>query len=265
MLLSAPLRRPAQKALHGKVHSGIVTRVAAADRVSNLVRTIRRKRLVRVAAEPNPVIFDAARTALIVVDMQNDFCAPGGWFDSRGIDLAVARRVIKPINAMVKGARRAKIPVVWLNWSVRPDRLNLPHGVLRTGAYGARLPSGKGPVLERGSWGARIVAGLDARKTDIHVDKHRLSGFWDNEFDTILRRMDVTTLLFAGVNLDRCVLATMQDAAFIGYDPILLDDCSATSSPKYCSESARFLLRLLYGFLTTSTAVLNALKRGVSR
>jgi len=239
--------------------------VAAADRVSNLVRTIRRKRLVRVAAEPNPVIFDAARTALIVVDMQNDFCAPGGWFDSRGIDLAVARRVIKPINAMVKGARRAKIPVVWLNWSVRPDRLNLPHGVLRTGAYGARLPSGKGPVLERGSWGARIVAGLDARKTDIHVDKHRLSGFWDNEFDTILRRMDVTTLLFAGVNLDRCVLATMQDAAFIGYDPILLDDCSATSSPKYCSESARFLLRLLYGFLTTSTAVLNALKRGVSR
>lgn len=239
--------------------------MAAADRVSNLVRTIRRKRLVRVAAEPNPVIFDAARTALIVVDMQNDFCAPGGWFDSRGIDLAVARRVIKPINAMVKGARRAKIPVVWLNWSVRPDRLNLPHGVLRTGAYGARLPSGKGPVLERGSWGARIVAGLDARKTDIHVDKHRLSGFWDNEFDTILRRMDVTTLLFAGVNLDRCVLATMQDAAFIGYDPILLDDCSATSSPKYCSESARFLLRLLYGFLTTSTAVLNALKRGVSR
>lgn len=229
------------------------------------MRTIRRKRLVRVAAEPNPVIFDAARTALIVVDMQNDFCAPGGWFDSRGIDLAVARRVIKPINAMVKGARRAKIPVVWLNWSVRPDRLNLPHGVLRTGAYGARLPSGKGPVLERGSWGARIVAGLDARKTDIHVDKHRLSGFWDNEFDTILRRMDVTTLLFAGVNLDRCVLATMQDAAFIGYDPILLDDCSATSSPKYCSESARFLLRLLYGFLTTSTAVLNALKRGVSR
>ena len=239
--------------------------MAAADRVSNLVRTTRRKRPVRIAAEPNPVVFDAARTALIVIDMQNDFCAPGGWFDSRGIDLSVARSVIKPINAMVKGARKAKIPVVWLNWGVRPDRLNLPHGVLRTGAYGARLPSGKGPVLERGSWGARIVAELDARKTDIHVDKHRLSGFWDNELDTILRRMDVTTLLFAGVNLDRCVLATMQDAAFIGYDPILLDDCSATSSPQYCSESARFLLRLLYGFVTTSTAVLKGLKRGASK
>ena len=229
--------------------------------VVNLVRAARRKRPVRIAAQPDPVVLDAARTALIVIDMQNDFCAPGGWFDSRGVDLAPARSVIAPINAMVRGARKAKIPVLWLNWGVRPDRLNLPHGVLRSGAYGARLPSGKGPVLERGSWGARIVDPLDARKSDIHVDKHRLSGFWDNELDAILRRMDVATLLFAGVNLDRCVLATMQDAAFIGYDPILLDDCSATSSPQYCSEAARFLLRLLYGFVTTSNDVLKGLKQ----
>lgn len=233
--------------------------------VSNLVRATRRKRPVRVAAEPGPLVFDAARTALLVIDMQNDFCSPGGWFDSRGIDLAPARSVIKPINAMLTGARKARIPVIWLNWGVRPDRLNLPHGVMRTGAYGKRLSRGRGPVLERGSWGARIIPELDARKADIHVDKHRLSGFWDNELDAILRRMDVTTLLFAGVNLDRCVLATMQDAAFIGYDPILLDDCSATSSPQYCSEAARFLLRLLYGFVTTSRAVLSGLKQGGSR
>ena len=239
----------------------MLTRMA----VVNLVRAARRKRPVRIAAAPNPVVFDAARTALIVIDMQNDFCARGGWFDSRGIDLGPARGVITPINRMLAGARKAKIPVVWLNWGVRPDRLNLPHGVLRTGAYGARLPSGKGPVLERGSWGARIVDELDARKGDIHVDKHRLSGFWDNELDAILRRMDVTTLLFAGVNLDRCVLATMQDAAFIGYDPILLDDCSATSSPQYCSEAARFLLRLLYGFVTTSRLVLAGLNKGASK
>jgi nicotinamidase-related amidase len=237
---------------------------AKPSRVANLVRQVRRPRPVRIAAEPNPVVFDAARTALIVIDMQNDFCAPGGWFDSRGIDLGPARGVIAPINRMLAGAREARIPVVWLNWGNRPDRLNLPHGALRTGAYGARLPSGRGPVLERGSWGARIVDELDARKSDIRVDKHRLSGFWDNELDSILRRMEVTTLLFAGVNLDRCVLATMQDAAFIGYDPILLDDCSATSSPKYCSEAARFLLRLLYGFLTTSRDVLAGLKKGAS-
>jgi ureidoacrylate peracid hydrolase len=238
---------------------------ARPSRVSNLVRTRRKSRPVRVAAEPQPLIFDATRAGLVVIDMQNDFCAPGGWFDSRGIDLAPARNVIAPINRMTAGARKAKIPVVWLNWGNRPDRLNLPLGVLRTGAYGARLPGGKGPVLERGSWGARIVDGLETRKDDIHVDKHRLSGFWDNELDSILRRMDVTTLFFAGVNLDRCVLATMQDAAFIGYDPILLDDCSATSSPQYCSEAARFLLRLLYGFVTTSKAVLAGLNKGASK
>src|ERR1700687_5990061 len=175
---------------------------ANASRVSNLVRPVRRTRPVRVAAEPQPLIFDAARAALVVSDMQNGFSAPGGWFDSRGIDLAPARGVIAPINRMAAGARKAKMPVVWLNWGNRPDRLNLPLGVLRTGAYGAKLPSGKGPVLERGSWGARIVDGLETRKEDIHVDKHRLSGFWDNELDSILRRMDVTTLFFAGVNLD---------------------------------------------------------------
>ncbi|SRR5258706_6737375 len=233
--------------------------------VANLMAKRRRARPVRIAAEPDPILLDAARSALIVIDMQNDFCAPGGWFDTRGIDLAPARGVIAPINRMVAGARKAKIPVIWLNWGNRPDRLNLPRGVLRTGAYGARLPSGRGPVLERGSWGARIVKELDARKGDIYVDKHRLSGFWDNELDSILRRLDVSALFFAGVNLDRCVLATMQDAAFIGYDPILLDDCSATSSPQYCSEAARFLLRLLYGFVTTSQNVLAALNKGASK
>jgi ureidoacrylate peracid hydrolase len=109
------------------------------------------------------------------------------------------------------------------------------------------------------------VKELDARKNDVYVDKSRLSGFWDNELDSVLRSLDVTALFFAGVNLDRCVLATMQDAAFIGYDPILLDDCSATSSPQYCSEAARFLLRLLYGFVTTSQNVLAALNKGASK
>ena len=234
-------------------------------RVANLIRPARRSRPVRVAAEPQALVFDAARAALLVIDMQNDFVSPGGWFDSRGIDLRPARGVIAPINRMAAAARKAAIPVIWLNWGNRPDRLNLPHGVLRTGAYGARLPGGRGPVLERGSWGARIVAELDAGKDDIYIDKYRLSGFWDNELDSILRRMEVTVLLFAGVNLDRCVLATMQDAAFIGYDPILLDDCSATSSPQYCSEAARFLLRQLYGFVTTSRDVLAGLKKGRSK
>jgi len=120
-------------------------------------------------------------------------------------------------------------------------------------------------VLERGSWGARIVDELKQAKDDIHVDKHRLSGFWDNELDSILRRMDIGTLFFAGVNLDRCVLATMQDASFIGYDAILLEDCSATSSPPYCTEAARFLLRLLYGFVTSSKEVLAGLNKGRSK
>ncbi|HZQ74755.1 MAG TPA: isochorismatase family cysteine hydrolase [Burkholderiales bacterium] len=230
---------------------------------ANLVRPRRRSRPCRVAAQPTPFVFDASRAALVVIDMQNDFLSAGGWFDSRGIDLAPVRAVIEPVNRVAAAARRAAIPVIWLNWANRPDRLNLPLGVLRTGAYGKRLP--KGRILERGSWGARIVPELRVARGDIHVGKSRLSGFWDNELDSILRRMDASTLFFAGVNLDRCVLATMQDAAFIGYDAVLLDDCSASASPAYCSEAARFLLGLLYGFVATSDSLIAALKKGKSR
>ncbi len=227
--------------------------------VANLVRPTRRSRAVRVEAAPQPFAFDPARAALIVIDMQNDFLSPGGWFHSRGIDLAAARSVIAPINRTAAAARKAGMPVVWLNWGNRPDLLNLPHGVLRGGAYGKRLARGR--VLERGSWGAAIVPELNVSKNDIHIEKYRLSGFWDSQLDSILRRLDVTALLFAGVNLDRCVLATMQDASFIGYDVILLDDCSATVSPDFCAEAARFLLRKLYGFVTQSAEVIEALSK----
>ena len=92
------------------------------------------------------------------------------------------------------------------------------------------------------------------------MDKYRLSGFWDNELDSILRNLDVRTLLFAGVNVDRCVLATMQDAGFLGYDCILVDDCAATTSPDYCVRAVRYQVRNMYGFIARSPAILSAME-----
>ena len=64
-----------------------------------------------------------------------------------------------------------------------------------------------------------------------------MSGFFDTELDSVLRNLDVTTLLFGGVNVDQCVLATLMDAACLGYDVVLLDDCSATTSPAFCHQA----------------------------
>lgn len=221
-------------------------------------------RPARVVAEPQHVTIDLGRTAVVVVDMQNDFCTDGGHLSRLGVDCSSARRLIAPINRLVSGARAADVPVVWLNWAVRPDRLEIgpamPHIHTHDGAAGpvdpAFLQSKGGWGAFAGEWGAGLAAGLDVDPRDIHVVKHRFSGFFATELDSILRNMGVTTLCFAGVATDICVIATLQDAMFLGYDVILLDDCVATDSPAYCVEATRYHVKQLFGFLTDSAALL---------
>ena len=189
---------------------------------ADLVRPPNPSRPLSFVAEPQSLTVDLNRTAILVIDMQNDFCSKGGWSDSRGIDISPVRAPIGPLNALLPALRRARVPVVWLNWGNRADLMNLNPTVLHAGnptgggvGYGDTPEGGRSPVLKKGSWGARICDGLKTARGDIRVDKYRLSGFWDNELDSVLRNLDAKTLLFAGVNMDRCVLATMQDAGFL--------------------------------------------------
>jgi nicotinamidase-related amidase len=216
-----------------------------------------------VSARPQAITLDLARTSVIVVDMQNDFCHPQGWLASIGVDVGPARRPIEPLRSLLPRLRAAGCPVVWLNWGNRPDRANLPPGVLHVydadGAghgIGAPAHPGGSPTLQAGSWSAEIVDELKPDPDDIRVDKYRMSGFFDSPLDSILRNLAVTTLLFAGVNVDQCVLATLSDAACIGYDVVLVEDCSATTSPQYCQDAALYNVAQCYGFVTTSGALM---------
>lgn len=234
---------------------------------ADLVRPLAPPRPLTFRATPQTVTIDLERSAMIVIDMQNDFCSKGGWFAARGIDIAPVRRPIKPLNALLPVLRRQRVPVIWLNWGNRADLMNLNPTVLHAGnpsgdgvGYGDTPRGGRSPVLKKDGWGARVCDDLKVARGDIRVDKYRLSGFWDNELDSILRNLDARTLLFAGVNVDRCVLATMQDAGFLGYDCILVDDCAATTSPDYCVRAVRFQVRNMYGFIARSPAILSAIE-----
>ena len=222
------------------------------DRV-DLRRPVRPERAVTVAGTPKAVTLDLARTAIIVIDMQNDFCAPEGWLAHIGVDVAPARVPIAPLRTLLPVLRKAEMAVIWVNWGNRPDRLNLSPALLHvynptgTGVgLGDPLPGGA-RVLEKASWGAAIVDELAQAETDIHVDKYRMSGFWDTPLDSILRNLGVTTVLFGGVNADQCVMATLQDANFLGYDTIMLEDCSATTSPAFCWEATLYNVRQCFG------------------
>jgi nicotinamidase-related amidase len=234
----------------------------------NLVRPATPPRPLSFKATPQSVTIDLQRTAMIVIDMQNDFCSEGGWMDERGIDLAPVRQPIAPLNKFLPVLRGVDVPIIWLNWGNRADLMNLNPTVLHAGnptgrgiGYGDTPKGGRSPVLKKGSWGARVCDELKPSRGDIHVDKYRLSGFWDNELDSILRNLDVKTLLFAGVNSDRCVLATMQDASFLGYDCIMIDDCAATTSPDYCIRAVKFQVRGMYGFIARSPAIISAIEK----
>ncbi|AHE55074.1 cysteine hydrolase family protein [Sphingomonas sanxanigenens] len=228
----------------------------------DLVRPTIAPRIVDVAAEPRALTIDLARTAILVIDMQNDFCHPDGWLASIGVDVAPARAPIAPLLATLPALRAADVPVLWLNWGNRPDLLNISPALL--GVYdpngegvglGAPLPSNGAPVLQAGSWAAAVVDELAPAAGDIRVDKYRMSGFWDTPLDSILRNLGVTTLLFAGVNLDQCVMCTLQDANFLGYDCVLLEDCAATTSPDFCTQATLYNIRQCFGLVTTGAAL----------
>jgi nicotinamidase-related amidase len=236
------------------------------DVEADLVRCPLAPLVAMIAAEPQRVRLDLRRSACVVIDMQNDFCAPDGWLHHIGVDIAPARRPIAPLQLLLPRLRQVQVPVIWLNWGNRPDRLNLSPSLLhvykpngRGVGLGDKLPGSGAPVLQKDSWAAAIVDELVPAEGDIHVDKYRMSGFWDTPLDSILRNLGVTTMLFAGVNLDQCVMCTLQDANFLGYDCILIEDCAATTSPEFCRDATLYNVKQCFGFVTASTAIEDAL------
>lgn len=223
----------------------------------SLIRAVRPVRPMTLEAEPRSITFDLSRSALVVVDMQNDFCHPDGWFASSGTDIAYAIEVIPAIAQLMASARHHAIPVIHLHWGVCADTLDMSEGQLMFGKrFGARAGYGESidtghRVLVRGEWGAAAVEALSPNADDIVVYKSRFSGFWHTELDAVLRRLDVTTLLFAGINTERCVMATLQDASFLGYDVVLMEEAVATPSSDASRLAALTLIRQLYGFTAT--------------
>jgi nicotinamidase-related amidase len=223
-------------------------------------------RPLTIQAAPQRVTVDLGRTAMIVIDMQNDFCARGGWVDHLGFDVTPDRAPIAPLVRLLPSLREAGVQIIWVNWGNRPDLMNMAPNQLHlykpTGqgiGLGDPLPKSGARVLEKDSWAAAVVDELKQEPGDIKVDKYRISGFWDTPLDSILRNLGVRTLLFSGVNIDQCVMCTLQDANFLGYGCVLVSDCCATTSPGYCTEATLFNVKKCFGFVTDSAAIVQAL------
>ncbi|HBB33819.1 MAG TPA: isochorismatase [Cyanobacteria bacterium UBA8803] len=236
------------------------------EAIADLTRPPLTPQPITLVTETKTLRLDLAKSAIVVIDMQNDFCHQDGWLAHIGVDVTPNREPIEPLKILLPALRAAKVPVIWLNWGNRPDLLNISPGLLHVYnpsgegvGLGAPLPKNGAKVLLAGSWAAAVVEELEQEPEDIRIDKYRMSGFWDTPFDSILRNLGKTTLFFAGVNIDQCVMATLQDANFLGYDCILVKDCTATTSPDYCRQATLYNVNQCFGFVTDSESIIKGI------
>jgi ureidoacrylate peracid hydrolase len=213
----------------------------------------------RFEAKLKPFVDTTERGALVVIDMQNDFCAPGGWTDSSGLDHRKCRKAIPGVQRAVRAARAHGMWVIWVYWHNRPDLRNLGAPTLHSfkhelGQKGIGERLGKGRVLTADTWNARMVDELlpMMEEDDVRIEKVRMNGFIGTHLDQVLRTQGISTLYLAGVNIDQCVSSTMEEAYFRDYNCVLLEDACATSSPDYCRKAIVFNARQCWGFTMTT-------------
>lgn len=188
--------------------------------------------MVFVAASyPWPFDGDLRRgnTALVVIDMQVDFCAPGGWVDQLGESVENTRRPIAVIADLLAAVRRAGVTVIHTREGHRPDLSDLnPNKRWRTRGHGLGIgdPGACGRILTRGEPGHAIVPELQPSPGEIVIDKPGKGSFHATDLDRILRTRGIRNLIIAGVTSDCCVQATMRDAADLGYECLLVSDAT---------------------------------------
>ncbi|KAL3425270.1 isochorismatase hydrolase [Phlyctema vagabunda] len=205
------------------------------------------------------LVVDPAATALVIVDMQNFFLDARCRAHPKGLD------AVGPTIEVIKKCREVGVQVIWLNWGLTDTDLEtMPAGVQRSSmphtnprcGLGVELGDGQGRTLCAGAWNADIYSELKGHvdgARDAQCAKNRMSGLWDPAqplFTTLVQR-GVTTLLFAGVNTDQCVLGTLVDAHNRGWDCVVVEDACATTTPG--GREVTFLnAAAYYGFVTDS-------------
>lgn len=221
-------------------------------------------RIIVLPTRPEPLRVAVHETALIVVDMQNAYCSPGGYMDLIGFDVGGAPAVIAATRRLADACRAAGIPVIYLQNGFSPDtresggpaapvwhKSNALRFMRDNPAYDAKL-------ITHGTWDHAIVDPLTPAPGDIVVPKSRYSGFAGTNLEQVLAGRRIRNVLVCGVATNVCVESTIRDAYHREYFPVMVTDCTAPAGEGQ-QEATEFNVGRFFGWLATGEEIRSAL------
>ncbi|RYM05745.1 cysteine hydrolase [Sporolactobacillus sp. THM7-7] len=222
--------------------------------------------------QANPYLFPfdgdltPRNTALMIIDMQTDFCGIGGYVDQMGYDISQTRRAIKPIKNILNLVRQiSNFTVIYTREGHRRDLSDLPANKRwRSKQIGAEIgtegPAGK--ILVRGERGWNIIDELSPIKNEIIIDKPGKGSFYSTDLELILSNRGIKNLILTGITTDVCVHTTMREANDRGFECLILSDCTgATDTGNHLAALKMVTMQGgVFGSVSNSDQVIECLK-----
>lgn len=226
---------------------------------------------VIVSAKPAPIQFNTGNSAVIVIDMENDFCSKGGMFDRAGMNLTEIQKIITPTANVLNAARKAGIKIIYVRMAFKDDLSDLGkegspnrrrHLQLHVGDTIINPNGTKSRILIRNNWGTDIVSELKPEDSDIVLYKTRFGAFYNTDLDSMLQHNKINNLIIVGCTESICVESTVREAMFRDYSPIVLKDCTAdpVGLARSNYDASILTIQALFGWVSTSDEFIKAAK-----